>query len=79
MFRSYFEPSADVTGYEFACIFTCSRVAFSVIAFVQQQVVTHATADKAFLYSREVVNRTVYVKQAAVVGVKVGADARTDT
>ena len=49
VFGRDFQPSADVSGDEFARVWSGGLVAFVVVGMVEQQVVAHAASDKTFL------------------------------
>lgn len=78
MLWCHLQSSADMTGNQFAGIFLCRSVGGIVFALIQQQVVAHTTADKAFLDARQCIHGTVDFQEARVVGVKIRAYLRMD-
>ena len=61
MFRCYFQASTDVFCNQLTRIFHCRLVGVLVLAFMQQQVVAHTTAYKAFFDSWQCVYCSVYL------------------
>ena len=79
MFRSHLQSSADMAGDEFTGIIHGCLVGSVVLTSVQQQVVTHTAADKAFLDFWQGIDGMVDLQQLGVVGVEVRANLWMDT
>ena len=67
-----------MTGDELAGVFLRRLVGGFVLAPVQEEVVTHTTADEAALDTREGIDSAVDVEQLGMTGVEVRADLRMD-
>ena len=78
VFGGYLQSSADVACNEFTRVLTCGFVAFRVIGMVQQQVVSHSTADETFFDFGKRIDSMVDVEQRRVVGIQIGADGWMD-
>ena len=67
-----------MTGDELAGVFLRRLVGGFVFAPIQEEVVTHTTADEAALDTREGIDSAVDVEQLGMTGVEVRADLRMD-
>ena len=78
VFGCYFQPAADVPANKFSGIFGSGNVAFLVIGMMEQEVVSHAAADKTFLDAWQRVNGVIDGEQATMVGIEIWANLWVD-
>lgn len=74
----HLQATADMVGDELAGIQSGGRVGLLVLTLIEQEVVTHTTADEALLHARQRVDGMIDVEQAGEIRVKVGTDLWVD-
>ena len=70
MLRCYLQSAAHMLGNQLAGVFPCRLIHLLILALVQQQVVTHTTAYKALLDTRQGIHGMVNLQQLAVGGIE---------
>ena len=78
VFGGYLQSATDMMRDEFAGILHGGVIGGFVLAVMQDEVVAHTTADKAFLDTRQRIDGAIDVEQRTVVGVKVRTYLRMD-
>ena len=75
----HLQTSAHMVAYQLTGVFHSSLVASLILTAMQQQIVAHATPDKAFLDTLDGIDGMVDIQQFLMVGVEVWADLRMNT